>query len=67
METLYTERRAAHIAKFYNNAKGKIGRQKLGNGLDFMACIKDNWYGLQLGPDRVRRILKKTFFSYLKN
>ncbi len=64
-ETLYHECRSPKIGKFYNNAKRKIGRQKLGNNLDFMNAIKDDWLRSILGPDRLRRILKKTFFSYL--
>ncbi len=42
-ETLYTERRYPHIGIFYNNAKGKIGKQKIGNGLDLFNAIKDAW------------------------
>ncbi len=66
-ETLYHERRSPNIGKFYNNAKGKIGRQKLGNNLEFMSAIRDDWLdtGTAIGPDRLRRILKKTFFAYL--
>ncbi len=66
-ETLYTERRHPHIGKFYNNAKGKIGRQKLGNGLDFFNAIKDNWLGMDLSNDAIRRLLKRTFFGYLNS
>jgi len=66
-ETLYTERRFPEVAKFYNNAKGKIGRQKIGNNLDFMNAIKDKWLGENLRPDAIRRILKKTYLSYFIN
>jgi hypothetical protein len=64
-ETLYIERRSPGIGKFYDNSKGKIGKQKLGNNLSFMNAIKDDWLGLELDNDRLRRILKKTYFSYL--
>ena len=66
-ETLYHERQSPNIGKFYNNVKGKIGRQKLGNNLEFMSAIRDDWLdtGTAIGPDRLRRILKKTFFAYL--
>jgi hypothetical protein len=64
-ETLYTERRYPDIPKFYNNAKGKIGRQKLGNNLDFMAAIRTKWLGMNPGNDAIRRALKKSFFAYL--
>jgi hypothetical protein len=65
-ETLYTERRS-QMSKFYNNAKGKVGRQKIGNSLEFMNAIKDKWLGENLRPDAIRRLLKKTFFSYITN
>ncbi len=55
------------MARFYDNSKGKIGRQKLGNNLDFMTAIKTSWLGRNLGNDAIRRILKRTFFSYLTN
>ena len=64
-ETLYVERQAPHHGKFYNNSKGKVAIQKLGNNLEFMNAIKENWYGVPLGPDNVRKMLKRTFFSYL--
>jgi hypothetical protein len=64
-ETIYTERRRPHIGKFYNNAKGKIGRQKIGNGLDFFNAIKDDWLDMDLSNDAIRRLLKRTFFGYL--
>jgi hypothetical protein len=55
------------MSKFYNNAKGKVGRQKIGNSLEFMNAIKDKWLGENLRPDAIRRLLKKTFFSYITN
>jgi hypothetical protein len=64
-ETLYSKRRFPNVAKFFNNAKGKIGRQKLGNNLDFITAIKTNWLGMDLGDDAIRRALKRTFFTYL--
>ncbi len=63
--TLYFERRSPHIGKFYDNSKGKIGRQKLCNGLQHMAAIRFNWLGLQLGNATIRSSLKKTYFAYL--
>ncbi len=64
---MYTERRFPEVAKFYNNTKGKFGRQKLGNNLDFMAAIKRKWLGIDMTNDAIRRMLKKSFFSYLQN
>ncbi len=63
-EPLFSERRLPNLGKFYNNSKGKIGRQKLGNNLEFLHAIKYDLLGIQLGHNRLRRILKKTFFSY---
>ena len=63
--TLYFERRHPHIGKFYDNSKGKIGRQKLCNSLQHMAAIQFNWLGLHLGNATIRSSLKKTFFGYL--
>jgi len=39
-ETIFTTRREPSIGIFYNNSKGKIGRQKLSNKLKFMDYIK---------------------------
>ncbi len=44
-ETLYTERRHRHNAKFFNNLKGKIGKQKIGKNLEFIRAITEEWYG----------------------
>jgi hypothetical protein len=60
-ETLYTERRHPHLGRFYDNSKGKVGRQKLGNNLEFFNAIKSDWLGLELGHDAIKR----TFFYYL--
>ncbi len=64
-ETLYTERRYPHVGKFYSNARDKIVRQKLGNNLEFFNTIKDDWLGLDIGDDALRRMLKKSFVNYL--
>jgi hypothetical protein len=62
-ETLFSERRLLNLGKFfYSNSKGKIGRQKHGNNLEFLHAIKDDWLGNNLGHYRLRRILKKMFF-----
>ena len=62
--TLYTERRHPHQGKFYDNSKGKVGRQKLNNGLIHMAAIKFNWLGMDLGDAAIRNSLKRTFCTY---
>ena len=66
-ETVYIERRSPHLAKFYDNSKGKIGRQKFGNCLQFMSAIQTNWHGLHLSDNRIRTILKNTFFTYINH
>ena len=43
IKTMYIVRRAPHKAKFFDNSKGKIGRQCFGNNLHFMAAINDDW------------------------
>jgi hypothetical protein len=63
-ETLYEERRRPGFGKFYDNSKGKIGRQKFGNNIHFMTAIKEPWLGTGLQDASIRRILKSTFFSY---
>jgi len=38
-ETLFTTRRQPRVGKFFNNAKGKIGKQSIQNRLKFMDDI----------------------------
>jgi hypothetical protein len=56
-KTIFMERRHPHVGKFYSNAKGKFGRQKIGNGLGFFNAIKEDWLRLDIGDDTLR--LKK--------
>ncbi len=67
METMFEERRKPGLAKFYNNSKGKVGRQKIGNNLDFMMAIKQPWTQANLNNDKIRMLLKETYFTYLNN
>jgi len=60
--TLYTTRRKPLIGKFYNNARGKIGKQALHNCLEMMDCVDFDWIGQDLSDDRIRAHLKKTYF-----
>lgn len=64
-ETFNTEKRAPGLGKFYDNSRGKIGRQKFGYNLGFMAAIMDDWNGLDLSNDCIHIILKKTFLNNL--
>jgi len=62
---IFTTRRKPLIGNFFDNSKGKIGRQKLGNRLRFMAEIKADWIDTEMSKDRLRMLLKRTFFHYL--
>jgi len=63
LDTLYTCRRTPLIGHFYNNAKGKIGKQSLENRLTHVDSLKTDWLGLDWNDDRIRINLKKTFFT----
>jgi len=67
MRTFYTERRSPGLAKFYDNSKGKIGRQRFGNNLHFLAAIQTDWLDKNMSNDAIRILLKKTFFTYLSH
>jgi len=60
--TLYTTRRKPLIGRFYNNARGKIGKQALHNRLEMMDHVDFDWIGQDLSDNRIRTYLKKTFF-----
>jgi len=64
-ETIFVERRSEFKAKFYDNLKGKVGRQKLGNSLHFMAAIGEDWFGKDLSNDKIQIMLKRIYFYYL--
>jgi hypothetical protein len=65
-ETFFEERRKPGFGHFYDNSKGKIGKQKLGNNVQFMKAVKEPWLGLDISDTSIRRILKSTFFPYFK-
>jgi len=52
------------IVHFYNNAKGKIGKQSLENTLTHMDSLRTDWLGLEWNDERIRINLKKTFFTF---
>jgi len=62
-ETLFTTRRQPRVGKFFNNAKGKIGKQSIQNRLKFMDDITEDWIGLDLTDDVIRRLLNKAYFK----
>jgi len=64
-ETFYSTRRRPRIGNFYDTFNGKIGRQKLNCKLKCMDSIKFDWLEVDLNDNRLRILLKNTFFSYL--
>jgi len=66
-ETLYTVRRKPLIGRFFDNSKGKVGKQKICNKLRFMDSLCTDWIGKDFSNDALRRMLKKTFFPYFND
>jgi len=66
-ETVFTTRRQPRIGKFFNNAKGKIGKQRIHNWLKFMEEIKDDWLGMNLMIGAIRTLLKRTLFHHSRD
>jgi len=64
-ETFYSTRRRPRIDNFCDNSNGKIGRQKLKCKLKSMDGIKFDWLEVDLNVNRLRILLKDTFFSNL--
>jgi len=63
-KTFYTTPRKPGIGHFYNNARGKVGKQSLQNYLAFTDKIQEDWT-LQLKfDDALIMLLKKTFISF---
>jgi len=46
------------------NSNGKIGKQKLNCKLKCIDCIEFDWLEVDLDDNRLRILLKDTFFSY---
>jgi len=65
-ETIFSTRRKPQVGKFYNNARGKIGKQSIQNRLQHMDRLTENWLHSDWNNDRIRTTLKKTFFQYAK-
>jgi len=57
METHYTERRRADLAKFYDNSRGKVGKHRLCNRLSNLDNLP-GWYGKDLNDHEIRIMLK---------
>jgi len=52
------------MGNFYDNSKGKVGKQKLNCNLKCMEKIKFDWLRLDINENRLRILLKETFFTY---
>lgn len=65
-QTIYTTRRKPLIGLFYDNSKGKIGRQKINNKLVCMRTISKGWIDINYSKDSLRTMLKRSFFGYIK-
>jgi len=63
-ETFYTTRRKPGIGHFYNNSRGKIGKQSIQNRLAAMDEIQREWTTQPLKGDALRTVLKKTFIPF---
>jgi len=54
------------IARFYNNSKGKTGKQTLLNRSDHFELVWFGWIGMSVDNDNdnIRRRLKHTYFNH---
>jgi len=64
LETIFTTRRNPKKGRFFNNAKGKIGKQRISNRLKFMDELKDDWIGMDTTTGALQTMLKKSLFQY---
>ena len=62
-KVLYVERRKPKLGRFRGNTGGKYARTRLPNRLMFMHRIKRPWLNERLNDDRIRKILKETYFD----
>jgi len=62
-ETLFATRRKPLIGRFYNNARGKTGKQSLPNRLQYKECLNKEWLERTWMNDVIRMTLKKMFFN----
>jgi len=63
-QTFYTTRRKPLMGRFFDNSRGKIGKQKICKRLKFMDDLELDWFNRDWTPDLLRRTLKKAFFRY---
>jgi len=50
---MYFTRRKPSIGLFYNNSRGKIGRQKFNNKLVCIRKIAEGWIDKEINKDRL--------------
>jgi hypothetical protein len=60
--TLYYERRASNVVKFYDNSKKRVGRQAFGNRLKTVFEEINKPIFLNESNNAIRLLLKKSFF-----
>jgi len=61
---IYNTRRKPLIGRFFDNSKGKIGKQSLESRLNLMDAVKFDCIGKEMTDDRLRKLLKQTYFDY---
>jgi hypothetical protein len=66
MSNYYSERRNARRGLFYDSSPLRVGRQSIENRLLHFTQIKEPWNkkGSKMTNNRIRVMLKKTFFSH---
>jgi hypothetical protein len=66
MQTFYTERRKKGKGMFFDGSKSRAGKQSLQNRLQHVKNVTEPWSeaGSKLTNDKLRVILKKTFFKH---
>jgi len=51
------------MGRFFDNSRGKIGKQKICNKFKFMDDLEVDWIDKEWTPDLIRRTLKKALSS----
>jgi len=64
LDTFYSTRRKPGLGHFFNNSKGKIGKQSIQNRLTLMDEITDDWMTQLRTDNSLRIMLKKTFIKF---
>jgi hypothetical protein len=66
MKTFYTERRNRGKGLFFDGSRTRFGKQSLQNRLHHVKMVSENWseIGQNLTNNRLRTVLKRTFFKH---